>query len=604
MLFQVVSLTLLSTLGADARSLRAAPGWPGWITRQSNQKESESWCADLRMENNGTHYSVLVELGTPGQPFSVVADTGSNSLIVPSCVCQDSGHCSNEDRCFRGTNKSSSFVLPQTANGELEATVVTFGSGPVQAVRANDVAQVGGLKVNMSDGVLLMIDQKLDLPGNFEGILGLGVPGAGEHMDEVSEDGEPQTMRAVRRVPGAHTLSLEQIAQIPTGELPLDDDGNIPDWLKEVLKLKGLDTDAIFGSNEEGGSSGPRGHRKKKTHSKKADIQTPTHQPKSLLEQASIVRFSMCFNTEDGGVLKLGVPAFDEADVLQNLGQNHWGLDFHGISVGKETTAAGALFCNGEANMTKKQKTACGIIPDSGTTAIMGPANQLKLLMENVCDAWPRCSDNHTKMKKAAKAASKAATENFGYNPWDIEPTPKDMLFQQILFDCTSWLDEGASIQDEGLPDLHFHVAGADGKKKTLTITGPDYLMQVDQEDLEEVVKHVPGIGDVPVGQKHTGNFRRVCAPSFGEMDYKTTQHGDVWILGVPLFSQYNVGYDLKAGAMSFSSLNEAECGTCDNKKAALLTSSTSRSQVAGRRGLRKISGPLRVPNLDKTRPL
>merc|ERR1719343_218382 len=89
--------------------------------------------------------------GPPGLPPPVVADTGSSSVIVPSCVCVESGACDGQNRCFRGKDKSSTFSLAAGTNGQVETVMITFGSGQVAAVRAFDVAKVGGLAVNMSD---------------------------------------------------------------------------------------------------------------------------------------------------------------------------------------------------------------------------------------------------------------------------------------------------------------------------------------------------------------------------------------------------------------------------------------------------------------------
>ena len=40
-------------------------------------------------------------------------------------------------------------------------------------------------------------------------------------------------------------------------------------------------------------------------------------------------------------------------------------------------------------------ETACSVIPDSGTTMITGPQDQLMELYETLCMAWPRCVRAH-----------------------------------------------------------------------------------------------------------------------------------------------------------------------------------------------------------------
>merc|ERR1719440_632229 len=135
------------------------------------------------LTNHGTHFTVDIEVGTPGQKFSVVADTGSNYLIVPSCVCQRSKSCSKSDRCFTGTNKSSTFSIDKGDSGP-QSVFITFGSGTIEAVVAKERVSVGHLSVDMQDGILLMVARQLNIAGRFEGILGLGVPaksGRGPH---------------------------------------------------------------------------------------------------------------------------------------------------------------------------------------------------------------------------------------------------------------------------------------------------------------------------------------------------------------------------------------------------------------------------------------
>lgn len=134
-------------------------------------------CAELT--NHGTHSTVKVSAGTPPQDFDLVADTGSNAVIILSCNCVDEGRCSAEDDCFRGTHKSSTFKigkLSDQAHDEVPSVTMSFGSGDIQAVIATDEVSVGGVKTSMENGLLLMVDKALNIDGPFEGILGLGLP--------------------------------------------------------------------------------------------------------------------------------------------------------------------------------------------------------------------------------------------------------------------------------------------------------------------------------------------------------------------------------------------------------------------------------------------
>lgn len=168
--------------------------------KHSAHKTSEQpHCAELI--NHGTHSTVEVSAGTPPQRFDLVADTGSNAVIILSCNCVDEGRCSSQDDCFRGTDKSSTFSigkLSDNSDQEVPSVTMSFGSGDIQAVIATDEVSVGGVKTSMKNGLLLMVDKALNIDGPFEGILGLGLPssarwGAGLMQNsrmKLNEDGE------------------------------------------------------------------------------------------------------------------------------------------------------------------------------------------------------------------------------------------------------------------------------------------------------------------------------------------------------------------------------------------------------------------------------
>merc|ERR1740138_1490038 len=140
--------------------------------------------------------------------------------------------------------------------------------------------------------------------------------------------------------------------------------------VKQALKIKGQ-FEGILGLG--------RPHR----HA----MQRPGHRAvEGFMQAAGIERFSMCFNEGRPGVLGLNGPA--RGFPLQSVGTMHWGLDFRGISIGNATQTV--AFCNA-AEKQPGMQTACGIIPDSGTTLIMGPAKQIASLYTDLCTRWPRC---------------------------------------------------------------------------------------------------------------------------------------------------------------------------------------------------------------------
>eukprot|EP00929_Paragymnodinium_shiwhaense_P068911 TRINITY_DN34759_c0_g1_i2.p1 TRINITY_DN34759_c0_g1~~TRINITY_DN34759_c0_g1_i2.p1 ORF type:complete len:188 (-),score=17.71 TRINITY_DN34759_c0_g1_i2:986-1549(-) len=135
-------------------------------------------CAPLK--NAGSHYTVEVAVGTPPQKFDLVADTGSASLLIPSCLCQK---CQSGGRCFRGNGKSSSFLSDGVSSRGSEIVELAFDSGQVWAALTTDIARVteADVDVLMNHSLLIAVDHEPDLPPPpaegrlFEGVLGLGV---------------------------------------------------------------------------------------------------------------------------------------------------------------------------------------------------------------------------------------------------------------------------------------------------------------------------------------------------------------------------------------------------------------------------------------------
>merc|ERR1740121_1528331 len=360
--------------------------------------------------------------------------------------------------------------------------------------------------------------------------------------------------------------------------------------------------------------------------------------PKGFLEQAKVDRFSVCFNDGSGGVLSLGgnMPKISHG----GIGKQHWGLDFRGISVGNETLPSQALFCTPETtNMTEEQRTPCGAIPDSGTTTIMGPADQVLKLMEGICDGWDRCRKNYTAMQEATTAAENDMKKIYGFNPFNLKSAiqKKDIL-QALLVDCENWMDEQVGLSE--LPPLHFHVQGSNGTKQTLSIPGHLYIMETPRELLQQQqVGHVQqqqqptyvqlgktGINateldNIPVTGMHPeinsqGNISgKVCTPALGQMEYNTRFNGPVWIFGTPLFYQYVVGYDVSTNppSIAFSDQGETPCGSCDPavqlwaSPAAELEDEDWEEELLEKRETHRpirVDALPRTPRIDTSRPL
>jgi len=431
-------------------------------------------CAPL--ENHGTFSSAKVGIGTPPQEFKLVADTGSDNLIVQSCLCKESGACPEEyGTCFRGTGRSSTFAIQDQE--QLHSFVMSFGSGDILVVRASDEATVGTAKTFMNNSLLLMVKQALKIRGPFEGILGLGRP----HRDR-------------------------------------------PDATPGFLKLAGIH------------------------------------------------RFSMCFNDDGPGVLGLNIPRFSPG--LQSVGTLHWGLDFRGIGVG-----SGDVRLNMCQNKTPGMDSACGMIPDSGTTLITGPKDDILKLFEGICDLWPRCKEMHTALAsefremrrrpgrrgqrfqriRAMLAAGKPLPEMVEVEEHEgdapVGLADKDMLtgdaelpqgvskadtMNMLLKHCYTWLGNSSDFNGE-LPPLSFHVAGTAGYQETLVLEPSSYVFMTTAPIAHQVVEHLMGYLPIEVV---TVTQEKVCMPAFSPLRYNTLKNGPIWIMGTPLFYSYQVQYD------------------------------------------------------------
>jgi len=451
---------------------------------------SSASCSNLN--NKQSHFTIDIAVGTPPQQFEIVADTGSNEVIVKSCICGNfSKICAAQPECFQGTGRSTTFVAPK--KGWQDSLIIrSFGSGDIITAVSTDVVQVGKVSAMMKEGLLLMIDRKLMFPGPFEGILGLG---------------------------------------IPTWALP--------------------------------------GY--KKSH--------PNLSHRHFLEAANTKFFSVCFNdASKPGTLRFEPPPAPK--MLKHAGIHHWGLAFDGISVGSET--APVAICDPKSKKAG-QKAVCGAIPDSGTTLMMGPQAQIFALYTDICQRWSRCNEA-VKIKHGLKASRPAYA----------------LMFKQLLTNCNQWLGEGKGLAE--VPSLFLHLAGEDGEKQTLELTSWAYITKRLSVDMSFNSKPaVPFLAAKAVKQ-------RACEPLFGELKYFTKTHGPMWILGTPLFFEYQVVFGMKPAAIGFSNQTCKSCGqdapVVPGQTNFAIASDTSMPRNRNGRVMREMDRKPRMPTFDLTGPL
>jgi len=519
-----------------------------------------------------------------------------------------------------GTNHSSTFHLQSGPKG-LQSVFITFGSGTIEAIVAQEKVAVGHLSVDMNGGILLMVARNLNIAGKFEGILGLGLPASDtkdshkskddKRTEEASEDDETsaQIKDMIKKITGGIFGGDEKgnLAASPDsfeGNHMAKDGPKFPDLAQDRPQgvddigdmIDTLDGDIRLGSplalapklSSGFGQLPPMGLGHQLGHRQDPKEIGPT----GLLEQAGISRFSMCFNDGASGALNLNTPVMP--DSLGSVGKFHWGLDFRGITIGDEKVPLS--FCSAQ-NMTNGQETPCGAIPDSGTTVIMAPKDQLSVLLDAICDSWPRCAANFSAMSKAAEAAKQSATAAYSWDPFEITPAAKSSILQLLLLDCGSWLEDSSGLNE--LPSLKFTMSGADGKQRDLELPGWAYVLE-STKDVAQDNKNLQSMPEIVLMQNSTvPASQKVCSPAFGAMDYNTQKNGPVWILGTPFFYQYHVGYDLASTppGISFTSTETTPCVACGGDPSLISTVNTKRRP-------RWISGPVRIPDIDVTIPL
>jgi hypothetical protein len=469
--------------------------------------------------------------------------------------------------------------------------VLTFGSGQIQAFVASDVVEVGYLSVLMPDGVLLMVNRALDIQGLMEGILGLGIP----KKDQEPITGpwqSPTEGQQHRGMLGGMMHRLKHIFGFG------HDNAMLP--LLSPMQV----TDKVFGADW--------------FRTAKPDkMQVPSSV--SFLQTAGVSQFSMCLNDGGGkGVLRFDPPLTNSGPRLAAVSDEHWSVMLHSISVVPSKNGSNSANATGSADpmtpggavpldlCTERdaayagyQGIRCSAIPDSGTTLLMARTDHIASLLSSICDNWARCRNNHTALLEAADLAAQAAAKRYGFDPFELKgyDAGKDVVLKMLLADCSSWMTGPESLAE--LPAIEIHVGSKDGTKDILRLTPKEYIMETTVSTDHELpdALFLQGSAKNESKEEQGGDFN-VCMPAFGSMDFHTEEAGDIWILGMPLFFAYDVGFYLKGGppGVSFTRQEESPCGSCEQDTEVLLEEHTAAHRQSTR-GLRHVTGIPRMPS-------
>ncbi|XP_043405548.1 pepsin A-like [Chelonia mydas] len=117
----------------------------------------------MDMEYYGT-----ISIGTPAQDFTVIFDTGSSNLWVPSVYCSSTA-CTNHKQF----NPSDSYTYKATS----QSLSIQYGTGSMTGILGYDTVQVGGIvDTNQIFGLSETEPGSFFYYAPFDGILGLAFP--------------------------------------------------------------------------------------------------------------------------------------------------------------------------------------------------------------------------------------------------------------------------------------------------------------------------------------------------------------------------------------------------------------------------------------------
>eukprot|EP00933_Yihiella_yeosuensis_P060455 TRINITY_DN63219_c0_g1_i1.p1 TRINITY_DN63219_c0_g1~~TRINITY_DN63219_c0_g1_i1.p1 ORF type:complete len:632 (-),score=131.19 TRINITY_DN63219_c0_g1_i1:97-1992(-) len=552
----------------------------------------EETCSVLK--NKVAYSAVEVKVGTPPQKFDVVADTGSNNVILQSCVCQDTGSCQEaKGECFRGTGKSSTFYV----QGKTEKhpmgppeVMIKFGSGTVGAVVASDAVGVGNLKpVMMKNSLLLMVTQALHMRHTIEGILGLGLPPAKNGPKLYSKlSHQPKGFlqaAGVSRFSMCFNRGADGVMDLNTKKQkdPIATNG---DW-HWSLGFHGISV----GSKD---NKPPMCHRS--TMNKMLGERTP------------------CSLIVDSGTTLMTGPRSGIASLFNELCAR-WPRCVKAKAAAKKKLEKmlKAIKKIKNAVSDASQKRAQVNSAETRLSESESESEDVDSEIEDFVDRFTNSYVSQTSEDEFFSSIQRAHERPDELNEESANETrPRSMaaslppsvasfqgfvVFQALLQDCHSWMGKGNDVNKE-VPPLYFNVGGNDGKRRVLEMKGNSYISTTTRQVYEVSKKKL--LGFIP---KLVKKEVKVCIPAFNVLNYHTKKAGDVWIFGGPAFYDWQVHYDGSAKPPTIAFSN-SPCGKCVDGKHVEKSEVGLLESSASDQGMRHLDVEPRIPDLDTSLPL
>eukprot|EP00948_MAST-09A_sp_MAST-9A-sp1_P003943 g3943.t1 len=150
------------------------------VTQKGSRTTSNSLFQSLSIHSNdvemydfmNAQYYAPISLGTPEQDFTVILDTGSSNLWVPSSKCKGLFNLACWNPFIKKYHADKSTSTKQSNFSDFK---IQYGSGDLVATIANDLLRIGDVNVRMDFGEAVKESWNFGL-SKFDGILGLGLP--------------------------------------------------------------------------------------------------------------------------------------------------------------------------------------------------------------------------------------------------------------------------------------------------------------------------------------------------------------------------------------------------------------------------------------------